>query len=238
MIRALRRRRSWRQQDLADKADLSQSLIARVEAGHLDTISLRALRSVTAALDMRLDLQARWRGGDLDRLVDARHAGVSARATEFCAACGWSVHQEVKYAYYSERGSIDLLGLKPAAAAAAVMEVKSEITSWEETQRKFDEKVRLLPRIVFERFGWRPRTIGKILVLDDAMTNRRRVAALGAAATQAYPARTREVRSWLREPSDSQCAGIWFLSPRTAGGTSERGGGPHRVRRPPEPPKT
>ena len=81
------------------------------------------------------------------------------------------------------------------------MEIKSEITSWEETQRKFDEKVRLLPKIVHERQGWWPRTIGKVIVVEDTMTNRRRVEAAGIAATLAFPARGREIRTWIRRPS-------------------------------------
>lgn len=183
-----------------------------------------------AALDVRLDLNARWRGGELDRLIDSRHAAI----VTVCAAClvgwGWTALQEVTYAIYRERGSIDLLGLRQDIAAAAVMEIKSVVTSWEETQRRFDEKVRLLPKIVFERTGWRPRTVAKILVLDDSMSNRRRIAQLGAAVSQAYPARTREVTKWLREPSGA-LAGLWFLSVPHGPGLSERRGGPRRVRR-------
>jgi hypothetical protein len=197
----------------------------------MDTISLRALRRITAAVDVRLDLDARWRGGELDRLIDSRHAAMAARAADYCAGCGWLTAQEVTYAFYGERGSIDLLGLRPDIAAAAVMEVKSEITSWEEAQRRFDQKVRLLPKIVFERHGWRPRTVGKILILDDTMTNRRRVAAAGATAGHSYPSRTRAVRRWLAE-TDGNLAGIWFLSSSTERGTRESRGGPHRIRTP------
>ena len=181
-----------------------------------------------SAVDARLDLEARWRGGEIDRLIDARHAAIGAAATNVLIDDGWTTFQEVTYAIYGERGSIDLLGVKDAQALAVVMEIKSELTSWEETQRKFDEKIRLLPRIVNERLGWRPRVVGAVVVLDDTMTNRRRIASLGRAANQSCPARTREVRRWLREPS-GPLRGIWFLSAIPARGGSDRQGGFHRV---------
>jgi hypothetical protein len=42
--------------------------VSLIERGHLDTLSLRTMRRVAAVLDVRLDLVARWRGGELDRL--------------------------------------------------------------------------------------------------------------------------------------------------------------------------
>jgi hypothetical protein len=157
----------------------------------------------------------------------SRRAGVAA---DVLIDDGWRTLQEVTYAVYRERGSIDLLGVKDEEAIAVAMEIKTELTSWEETQRKFDEKVRLLPRIVHERLGWRPRVVAAVIVLDDTMTNRRRIASLGPAADHEYPARTREVRRWLRQPS-GPLRGIWFLSPIPARGLSDRRGGSHRVRR-------
>jgi transcriptional regulator with XRE-family HTH domain len=231
VIRALRRRRNWRQADLASAAGCSQSLIARAEAGHLDTLAVRMLRSILAALDARLELGPRWRGGDLDRLLDSRHSAAALPASNLLVASGWTSLQEVTYAVYGERGSIDVLGLREDVAAAFVGEVKSVITSWEETQRKFDEKVRLLPKIVHERFGWRPRIVARVLIVEGTPTNRRRIAALGATVDQLYPLRSREVRAWVGNPTGN-VAGIWFVSPRTGGGISKGRGGNCRVRCP------
>ncbi len=206
--------------------------------GTFDTLAVRLIRRVFAALDVRLDLNARWRGGELDRLIDSRHAAIVGTAATVLAADHWIPLQEVTYAIYRERGSIDLLGVQESLAAAVVMEIKSEVTSWEETQRRFDEKARLLSTIVYERFGWRPRIVGRVIVLEESMTNRRRVAMLGAAAQQTYPARGREIRHWIRHPSGS-ISGLWFLSAIPAGGVSDRRGGSHRVRTPgrPSPPR-
>jgi transcriptional regulator with XRE-family HTH domain len=231
VIRALRRRRGWRQVDLARAADVSQSEVSRAERGHLENVSPANLRGILGALDARLTFDVRWRGGELDRVVDARHALLVARASDVVASHEWQVLQEVTYAVYGERGSIDLVGVREHGRVAVVMEIKGDLVSWEETQRRFDIKIRLLPGILQARLGWRPRVVGAVIVLDESMTNRRRVDALGRAATQVYPAGGREVRKWLKQP-DGPLRGLWFLSPSRLENGSERRGGSHRVRRP------
>jgi hypothetical protein len=210
---------------------VSQSVIARAEAGHIDGLTLRTARRILAALDARADLNARWRGGELDRLLDSRHSEICAGTAEIVVRDGWATVQEVSYAIFPERGSIDLLGLRRSELIALIVEIKSEVTSWEETQRKFDEKVRLRPRILYEREGWRPTTVGKVIVVDETMTKRRRVAAAGVAASLAFPARGREIRPWIRQPS-GPLSGIWFLSGIRRRGARDARGGFHRVRMP------
>ena len=75
-IRAVRHKRGWRQRDLAVRAGVSDVTVSRIERGHIDTLSLRTLRIVASALDVRVDLIARWRAGDLDRLLNARHSAL------------------------------------------------------------------------------------------------------------------------------------------------------------------
>jgi Predicted transcriptional regulator with C-terminal CBS domains len=232
VIRALRRRLAWRQVDLARRAGVSQPVVSRIERGHLATISTATLRRVLAALDVRLEFDPRWRGGEIDRVTDQRHAALARAAAATLSEAGWTTHQEVTYAIYSERGSIDLLAVKEQDRLAVITEIKSEIVTWEATLRRFDAKVRLLPQIMLDRFGWQPREIGRVLVLEDSMTNRRRIAALGEAAAQQFPSRTLDVKRWLRSPS-GPLRGIWFLSSIPRGTGRERRGGTHRVRRPP-----
>ncbi|MGZ8758442.1 MAG: helix-turn-helix domain-containing protein [Aeromicrobium sp.] len=50
-IRALRRRRGWRQLDLARSASCSQNMISLLERGHFDSVTLRLVRRILAALD-------------------------------------------------------------------------------------------------------------------------------------------------------------------------------------------
>jgi hypothetical protein len=58
-------------------------------------------------------------------------------------AGGWTTAVEVTFNHYGDRGSIDVLAVHPVARIALVVEVKTEITSAEETLRRLDVKVRL-----------------------------------------------------------------------------------------------
>jgi hypothetical protein len=55
---------------------------------------------------------------------------------------------------FGERGSIDLLAWHESSRTLLVIELKTELTSVEETLRRHDSKVRLAPGIARERFGW------------------------------------------------------------------------------------
>ena len=79
-----------------------------------------------------------------------------------------------------------------------VIEVKTELTSVEETLRRHDAKVRLAAGVVEERFGWRPRRLGRLLILPDASTPRRHVRRHDAVLHAAYPTRGARLRTWLR----------------------------------------
>ena len=75
-FRAVRRKLGWRQIDVADRARLSRATISRIERNHVETLSLESLRKVGRVLEIRVDLVARWRGGDLDRMLNAGHAAM------------------------------------------------------------------------------------------------------------------------------------------------------------------
>jgi transcriptional regulator with XRE-family HTH domain len=229
IARALRRRRGWRQIDLASAVGVSQPVISRIERGHLDTLSVRTIRRVLSALDIRLGHDVRWRGGELDRVVDARHSRLLGSGADQLVADGWQVMQEVTYAHFGERGSVDLIGVRELERAVVILEIKSELYSWEETQRRFDQKIRLLPDILQQRLGWRPKVIGKILLLEASMTNRRRIKAVGAAARHQYPGDTRAAKRWLKSPV-GELSAIWFLSLMPSRTGSGKRGGVHRVR--------
>jgi len=245
-LRALRRRRGWTQRDLGDRADCSQALVSIVEAGHVGAVRLDRLRRLFGAADARLELLPRWRGADLDRLLDAAHADLVADVARRLRLLGWEVAIEVTYAEYGERGSIDVLGLLPARRAVLVVEVKTDIPSIEGTGRKLDEKGRLAPKIVLDRFGWRPDAVGRVLVIPD--TGRLRRIASSSAMSVMLPTDAVAVRRWLRAPI-GPLAATWFLpnirvrNPRRISGPNTQGGrgSPsvgRRDGRAPEPPRS
>ena len=71
-IRALRRRRGWRQDDLAAAAGVSRAQVSRVELGDGAAITIGVIEHIVAAAGGSLDVLLRWQGEGLDRLVDAR----------------------------------------------------------------------------------------------------------------------------------------------------------------------
>jgi hypothetical protein len=117
----------------------------------------------------------------------------------------------VTFNEYGERGSIDILATRPDDLAVVVVEIKTELTSIEETLRRLDVKARLAPAIVTSRLGWRPRHVGRLLIILEGATARRRVAAHRLALDAALPARSLVVREWLRRP-DGSMAGLVFSS--------------------------
>jgi len=201
LLRALRLRRGLRQRDIAAAAGASQSLISLVERGHLSKLSLARLRSVFGAVDARFEGTLSWRGGSIDRLLDEGHARLGGSVTAALVASQWAVDPEATFNDYGDRGSIDLLATRQSLGLALVVEIKTELTSVEETIRRLDVKQRVAPSVVFDRFGWRPAATSRILVLLDGATNRRRVAAHDASLAAAFPVRGVVARRWLREPS-------------------------------------
>lgn len=200
-IRSVRHKRGWRQRDLAARAGVSDVTVSRIERGHVDTLSLRTLRSVASALDVRVDLVARWRAGDLDRLLNARHSALhDAVAAWFRESCPeWELAPEVSFAIFAERGVIDLVAWHPGRRALLIIELKTDIADINELVGTFDRKRRLARTIVEER-GWVPLTVSGWVIVTAGRTNRARIAEHGAMLRSAFPSDGRSIRAWLRDP--------------------------------------
>ena len=221
-LRRLRHRRAWTQEQVAFRAAESQDSVSRVERGHFGNMPLRRVRAIARTLDAEVVVTLRWRGGDMDRLMDEGHAALLARAALLLEASGWITRTEVSYSVYGERGSIDLLAWHPPTRTLLVVEVKTELTSVEATLRKHDQKVRLARQIASDRFGWQARAVSRLLVLPDLSTPRRHVQRHGQVMLSTYPMRGAAIREWLREPVGGTVSGLLFLSP-THDGRDRRG---------------
>lgn len=224
-LRGLRQRRRWRQADLAQQAQISQSTESLIERGHLDHLTLGTIRRAFATCDASVSLDVRWRGGELDRMLDAKHAELVAAVGRYLDEHGWNATFEVTYSHYGERGSIDVVAIR--GDAVLVVEVKSELTSIEETLRKLDEKARRARQIVFERTGRRPLIVGRLLVLPDTTASRGRVLGHAAILGRALPGRAVALRDWLRSPTDA-FSGILFVRNTSTGDGARRVTGPRK----------
>lgn len=163
------------------------------------------------AAGARSKLTAWWNGAAADRLLDERHARLVERGVIAFRRRRWDPAVEVSFAEFGERGSIDILAARPEFRAIAVTEVKADVGSSEEMHRVLDVKERLAPKIAEQRFGLRLATVGRILILPGSSSMRRFVERHAATMDAIYPARTNEVKAWLRAPTHP-IRGIWFMS--------------------------
>src|SRR4051812_18406612 len=211
LLRLIRRRSALTQKDLAKASGVPLHDIWLIENGRAGEVRLDRVRRAFAAVGGQARVTAWWNGAAADRLLDEKHAALGELASALYVRRHWETALEVTFNDYGDRGSIDLLaGYKPLRAVA-VNEIKSALGSLEETNRSLDVKERLASKIALARFGWKPSIIGKILIVPNEMTVRRIVAAHDATMTANYPARSREIRAWLRSP-DRPLRGIWFVS--------------------------
>ena len=200
-FRAVRVRRRWRQEDVAARAGVPRSLVSDIERGHFGTTSLDRLRAVAAALDVRIDLVARWRGGELARLLSSRHSALNESvAGYFERLPGWAQKPEVSFSIYGERGVIDILAYHAASGSLLVIELKTEIVDVNEMVGTLDRKARLASQVARD-IGWDARSVSRWLIVTRDKTNQRRIEAHRSMLRAAMPADGHAMRSWLAHPS-------------------------------------
>lgn len=200
-FRAVRIRRRWRQEDVAARAGVARSSVSDIERGHLDSVPLRRLRAIAAALDIRIDLVTRWRGGELSRLLNARHSALHESVSgRFDGLPGWARVPEVSFSVFGERGVIDILAYHAASGSLLVIELKTEIVDVNELVGTLDRKARLAPKIAAER-GWEARSVSRWVIVARDRTNQRRIEAHRSMLRAAFPSDGHVVRGWLARPS-------------------------------------
>jgi transcriptional regulator with XRE-family HTH domain len=231
LVRALRQRRGWRQDDLSDRARRPRSALVSLEAGRLDRLTVGALRDFAHALDARLVITMEPASGSARVLLDAGHAFLQNLWKGRLEQWGWLVRAEVSFNHYGDRGRIDLLAFHPATGILLVIEIKTALVDIQALLGGLDVKVRVAPTLS-NRFGWgRPTATIPMLVAAASSTARRRLAD-HAALFDPLAVRGRGATSWLRRPgSASPPSGLLALTkvPNVVYGDRNRGGR-HRVR--------
>jgi len=198
-VRALRKRRGWRQQDLATRVHPSRQLISRIENDRLANVPLGTLQACVDELGGFLRIDVQWQGERLARLVDARHAALQNRFVELLAQYGWDTRVEVSFNHFGERGRIDILAWHAAAGTVAVVEIKSRMDNAEETLGRIDIKARLAPGIAGD-LRWSVTHVVPVLVVGEGTTQRRHLAQ-HAALFRRFALRGRGALAWLRRPA-------------------------------------
>lgn len=229
----VRVRRGWRQTDVAAAAHISRATVSRLERGHLSTMPLDLIRAACAALDVRVELSPRWRGGELSRLADQGHAALGESVTRRLSGDGWTVRPEMSFSHFGERGSVDLLTWHSPTRTLLVVELKTILTDLQDLVSTVDRKVRLAGWIA-EPLGWQPLSVAALVVVAENRTNRRRVAAHRSLLGAAFPHDGRALAGWLRDPSrgfSEQPRFLAFWPNALRGNARPPSGGRQRVRR-------
>lgn len=160
---------------------------------------MASLRAIAAPLEVRLELVPRWRGPDLHRLLDSRHAALGSAVVRELRRLGWDCSPEVSFSVYGERGAIDILAWHGSTGTLLVVELKTVVVDLQELLGGVDRKIRLARRLGRER-GWKALSVGGWVVVAEGRTSRRRLGQHRPLVRAAFPVDGRGMRRWLRDP--------------------------------------
>ncbi len=229
ILRAVRIRRGLRQSDVGELASVSAMTVSRMERGKFETLSLRAIRQVARALEVRIDVAPWSRHGDLHRFATAEHAGQVESIVGRLVSLGWEARAEVSFSQAGERGFIDILAWHAATRTLLVIEVKTEVVDVGELLGTFDRKRRLAATIS-RGIGWDPVNIASAVIIRDSRASRQRVADHLATMRSQLPDDGHRFRAFLKSPG-GPLAAIAFWQNKHPGLATQRRPSNRRVRR-------
>jgi transcriptional regulator with XRE-family HTH domain len=228
VVRALRHRRGWRQADLAGRAGVSASLIGLLERGHAEALSVRGVRRIASALDVRLGWDAGYRGAELARLRDADHARLAELLTRRLEEFDWTVVPEVSFNHFGDRGRVDLLAFHPSTQTLLVIEIKTVIAEIQALLGTLHVKERVAPNVA-RSLRWTATRAIPCLIVADSTTNRRHLAA-HARLFARLNLRGKGAVAWLRRPDGAPDGLLLFVKLPDRIGADVRRAGRQRVR--------
>jgi transcriptional regulator with XRE-family HTH domain len=183
-LRALRIRRGLRQVDVATAAGIPRSVVMRIEAGRLDEVPLRQVRRLARVFDARVEALVRWRGADLERLVNRGHALMHEAVFRWLLEIGgWLALPEVSFARDGSRGVIDVVAWHAASRTLLLIELKTRIVDINDLMAKMDIRRRVAWQIAADN-GWDPIAIGVWVVVAPGRSNARALADHATVATK------------------------------------------------------
>lgn len=216
LIRAARSARGWRQLDVERASGVDQTTVSLIERGLVGGLTLGCVRRVVSALGMELRLELRGPPTLILRLRDVAHAGLVEELVAILRGSGWVALPEYTFNHFGERGSVDVVAWHPHWSTLLIVEVKTEIVDVQALLATFDRKSRVVPALLGRERGWKPRMVGRLLLVGNRSTARRVVRAHRHTFAAALPDQGRAARRWIGRPVGSLAA-VWFLSPTTGG---------------------
>jgi transcriptional regulator with XRE-family HTH domain len=197
-LRAIRRHKGWTIARAAAEARISRTTAGRIEMGRHD--SVRALTAYAGALGADVRISVRWHGGDLDRLINRRHAAMHEHmARLWLDYPAWLAHPEVSFSIFGERGVVDWVAWHAETRTLLLVELKTELVDINDLLATANRRTRLARQIV-EPYGWQPRQVAYWLAFEDERTNHRHLARYSTVLRAAFPDDGHAMRRWLRTP--------------------------------------
>jgi transcriptional regulator with XRE-family HTH domain len=220
-MRALRLRRAWRQEDLGRRAGLSRDAVHRAETRGLPSLTIGALERLVGALEADLVVEIRWRGAQLDSLVDRLHAAMVTLVARRLERSGWLTWAEVSFNHFGDRGRCDLVAWHPGRRVLILIEVKTRVGNLQELLGALDVKSRL-GSVIADQLGLgRPQLVVPGLVLLEHGANRR-LLRRHQALFRSFDVRGRAAFTWLRQPVVAVGGLLWFELPDSDQGRTKR----------------
>ena len=106
---------------------------------------------------------------------------------------------------------MDVLAWHEESRTLLIVEVKSRLTDLQAMFTSLARKLRVVPALVLRDHGWRPRHVGRLIVMPGTTANRSVVANHAATFATMFPERMPAIRSWMRAP-DRSLGGLWFIA--------------------------
>jgi hypothetical protein len=177
---------------------MSRATAGRIEAGTHD--SARDLTAYASGLGADVKVYVRWDGGDLDRLLNRRHAAMHEHMARMWQGLPtWLAHPEVSFSVFGERGVVDWVAWHAETGTLLLVELKTELVDINDLLATANRRTRLARQIA-EPLGWSPRRVAYWLAVEDERTNRRHLARYSTVLRSAFPDDGHRMRRWLREP--------------------------------------
>ena len=217
ILRAVRQRRGLRQSDIAATIGVSQTVVSRLERGRLESVGLGALRRVASGA-RRVDHdhgQLAWRTGRQTARSGACRDRRSRDPDAEGAGVGGGGRSSASITLATAAPSMCSPGT-PAVGSLLIIEVKATLTDLQDLLVSLSRKLRVVPDIVRKSLGWDADHVARIVVVAGTAANRSVVARHAATFDASFPARSREVNTWLRRPVGA-LAGVWFVSTSSLG---------------------
>ncbi|MEO5965745.1 MAG: helix-turn-helix domain-containing protein [Candidatus Limnocylindrales bacterium] len=213
IVRDARVLAGYSQDQLAQRAGVTQARVSRLERGRSADPDLGVVTRILAALGFHGSVEISDRHLDDRRQQrDPVHAWILGHVARRLARAGWRVETEVPIGPGPPRGWIDVLAIRNDDGL--IGEIKGDIPDIGGLQRQVGF-YRSTAAVAFAGLGWRPRRIGTLVVALDSATVHGQIAANRHVLAVAFPGVPGAMSRWIRDGGAPPPATLVLTDPRS-----------------------